>query len=89
MCKVLPIGLIAIASWLFASTPVRAQQENAGGIIAAQIRMQGFACDNPTRAEHEMHASRPNAQVWVLRCANATYRVRLTPDMAARVERLN
>jgi hypothetical protein len=89
VCKVLPVGLMAIACWLLATVTAKAQQESPGGIIAAQIRMQGFACDSPVRAEHETQASRPNAQVWVLHRANATYRVRLTPDMAARVERLN
>ena len=89
MTKVLPLGLLAIAYWLVALPVAKSQQDNPGGIIAAQIRMQGFACDSPTQAEHETQASRPHEQVWVLRCANATYRVRLIPDMAARVERLN
>ena len=89
MRKVLPLVLMAISCWLLAPPPVRAQQESPGGIIAAQIRMQGFPCDDPTGAEHDKQLSRPNEQVWVLRCANATYRVRLIPDMAARVERLN
>ena len=30
----------------------------------------------------------PNGRVWVLECDNATYRVRLIPDMAAQIERL-
>ena len=88
MSKTLPVGLMAIACWLAAPLAAKAQQENPGGIIAAQIRMQGYRCDNPTKAEHDTKQSRPNEQVWALQCANATYRVRLTPDMAARVERL-
>jgi len=57
-------------------------------IISDQIRRQGYACDEPRQAERDREASRPNLTVWILRCGNATYRVTLIPDMAARVERL-
>ena len=57
-------------------------------IISDQIRRQGFACDEPRQAERDRQASRPNETVWILRCGNASYRVTLVPDMAARVERL-
>jgi hypothetical protein len=63
-----------------------AQEETPAGIIAAQVRTQGFRCDTALGAQRVSHA--PNAAVWILRCKNATYRVRLTPDMAARVEQL-
>jgi hypothetical protein len=69
--------------------PAAAQQERPAEIVAAQIRMQGFRCDEPTRATHEVKLSKPNQQVWVLRCDNATYRVMLIPDMAAHVERID
>jgi hypothetical protein len=64
-------------------------QENPAEIIAAHIRTQGYPCDQPTGAQHELGLSRPNEQVWVLQCENASYRVRLVPDLAAQVERLN
>jgi hypothetical protein len=54
-------------------------------IIAAQIRMQGFACDKPVSAERDRAASRPNETVWLLKCEDHSYRVRLVPDMAADV----
>lgn len=60
--------------------------ENAADIIAAQIRRQGYVCENPQGAERVIEASRPDEPVWMLRCSNATYRVRLIPDMAAKVE---
>jgi hypothetical protein len=63
-----------------------AQNETPADIVAAQIRTQGFRCDKALGAERVSHA--PNAAVWILRCGNATYRVRLTPNMAARVERI-
>ena len=58
-------------------------------IIAAQIRMQGFACDKPISAERDSAASRPNETVWLLKCEDHSYRVRLVPDMAADVRPLD
>ncbi len=57
--------------------------------IAAQIRSQGYACDQPQSATRDPQASRPDEEVWLLRCEGASYRVRLIPDMAAQVERIN
>ena len=62
-----------------------ALDETPKDIIAAHIRMQGFACENPVSAEHDRGSSRPNEAVWLLRCENRNYRVRLVPDMAANV----
>jgi hypothetical protein len=64
---------------------VLAAQEDPKNVIAAHIRMQGFACDKPVSAERERGASRPNEAVWLLKCENRSYRVRLVPDMAAAV----
>jgi hypothetical protein len=58
-------------------------------IVAAQIRRQGFVCDNPMRAEPDREHSKPNEAVWVLKCQNATYRVRLIPKRAAHIERID
>jgi hypothetical protein len=66
-----------------------AVSETPANIISDQIRRQGYPCDEPRQAEHDRQASRPNEAVWVLRCANAAYRVTLIPDMAARVEPVN
>jgi hypothetical protein len=62
--------------------------EMPGEVIAVQIRKQGYPCEAPQGAVRDRDASAPNAAVWILRCKNASYRVRLTPDMAARVERI-
>ncbi len=64
------------------------QQEAPAAIVAAQIRSQGYACSAPVSATRDRQASRPNVAVWVLRCQNARYRVRLVPDMAAQVTQL-
>jgi hypothetical protein len=54
----------------------------------AQIRAQGYACDQPQSAEQDAQASKPNEDVWVLQCEGAKYRVRIVPDMGAQVETL-
>jgi hypothetical protein len=66
-----------------------AQEVDApAGIVAAQIRSQGYACTAPVSAARDRQASRPNVTVWILRCRNASYRVQLVPDMAAQVTQL-
>ena len=62
-----------------------ARSETPGDTIAAQIRRQGYLCRSPVIAVRDRQASKPNEAVWILRCKNASYRVRLTPDMAAQV----
>ena len=36
--------------------------------IAAQIRAQGYACDQPQSATRDSQASKPDEEVWLLRC---------------------
>ena len=57
-------------------------------MLAAQIRTQGFACDKPLGATRDAKRSKPDHDVWILKCSNATYRVSRAPDMAAKVEPL-
>ncbi len=57
-------------------------------IIAAQVRTQGFPCEKPIGAERDQKRSTPDQPVWVLRCENATYRVKMIPDMRAQIDRL-
>jgi hypothetical protein len=67
----------------------QAIEETPKEIIAAQIRSQGFSCDNPLSAERDSEYSKPGEDAWILKCENAAYRVRLIPDMAAKVERID
>jgi hypothetical protein len=64
-------------------------QETAKGLLAIQVRSQGQVCDNPISATRDKKQSSPDVSVWVLRCESNSYRVRLAPDMAARIQRLN
>ena len=74
----------AVASAALA-TPATAQ-ETPPEIIAAHIRQQGYACEKALSAQRDPKASKADEPMWTLRCSNATYRVRLVPDMAAKVE---
>jgi hypothetical protein len=64
-------------------------QEDPTNIIADQIRAQGYKCDSPQSAQRDPQASRPDEAVWILQCESGSYRVRLVPDMAAKVEQIN
>src|SRR5579872_1500871 len=64
-------------------------QDATKDLLAVQIRDQGYSCDKPVSAQRDLSRSRPGEAVWLLKCAIETYRLRLIPDMAARVERLN
>jgi hypothetical protein len=90
MYKVTGSLLLSIVSIAW-SAQVRAQPippETPRGMLAAQIRVQGFACDKALGAKMNKKRSRADRDVWVLRCSNATYRVTRSPDMAAKVEPL-
>lgn len=67
--------------------PLYAAHEQTKDVLAAQIRKQGFACNNPLTAERENAAV--GKIVWILKCEGATYRVQPVPNRAATVERLN
>jgi hypothetical protein len=62
--------------------------ESPKDVLAAQIRSQGVVCDNPQRAVRDAKRSKPDYEVWILTCQNATYRVGRYPDLAAKIVRL-
>jgi hypothetical protein len=80
------LGSGAAAAWPIAA---RAQQPvMPAETLAAQVRLQGHRCDEPLSATRDTALSMPNEAVWVLKCANTSYRLTLIPNMAAKVERL-
>lgn len=58
-------------------------------ILADQLRSQGYPCDRALSSEQDVRSSKPNEAVWVLKCTNGNYRMRVVPDMAAKVERID
>ena len=65
-----------------------AKAQTATSVLAAQIRSQGFACDDPQNATRDVKLSKPDYDVWVLTCKNVTYKVGRYPDLPAKVEKL-
>ena len=65
-----------------------AKAQTIASVLAAQIRSQGIACDEPQKATRDAKLSKPDYDVWVLMCKNATYRIGRYPDLAAKVEKL-
>ena len=67
----------------------RAQgQETPVDVLAAHVRTQGFPCQKPDAASQDVSASKPDEAVWLLRCDGLSYRIRLVPNQAAKVERV-
>jgi hypothetical protein len=81
------LTIMAAAALLGAGAGARAQDAPTD-LIADQIRGQGYACQTPESATRDAAASKPDEAVWILKCDGATYRVRLVPDMAAKVEKV-
>jgi len=65
-----------------------AKAQTVASMIAVEIRSQGFACDEPQKATRDAKLSKPDYDVWVLTCKNATYRIGRYPDLPAKVEKL-
>ena len=82
------ISLLLAAAAALAGASASAQ-EDPTNIVADQIRAQGYKCDSPQSAKRDAQASIPGEAVWILQCESGSYRVRLTPNMAATVERLD
>ena len=61
-------------------------QDTPTGIIAAQLRDQGYLCSAPHTPVRDPVLSTPDEAVWTIACGNARYRLWLRPHFAARVE---
>jgi hypothetical protein len=82
--RFLPASILATFA-VVASTVAAPAQEPLNE-LAAQVRLQGFACDKAQGAIRDKKRSRPDYAVWVLKCSNAVYRVGRAPDLAAKIE---
>jgi hypothetical protein len=63
-------------------------EETPADSLAAQLRRQGHRCEEPVNVQRDAERSRPDELVWIIKCTNATYRMRLVPNMAAKVEQI-
>jgi hypothetical protein len=67
--------------------PQALAQEGPVDVLAAQVRQHGHECVEPQGATRD---GMPTADktTWILRCKNASYRVQLSPNRNAVVERI-
>ena len=80
-----PLILAALLGAAAHGTAAQAQ-DTPVGIIAAQLRDQGYTCSAPQTPVRDPILSTPDEQVWTIGCGNARYRIWLRPHFAARVE---
>ncbi len=88
MAEITSATMTSLCAISFPTHVAVAEEKAPGGIVATQVRKQGFTCKEPVRAKRDTEHSKPNATVWLLECKSASYRVRLVPKMAAKVERI-
>ncbi len=87
--KVVATRFLAAMLGVAAATAALAQDQDAViGIVADQVRSQGFACDSPSSAERIEAESKPDEPVYLLKCKDAEYRVHIIPDQAAEVSKI-
>ena len=75
-----------LATFTILASTVATRAQEPLNELAAQVRIQGFACDKAQGAIRDKKRSRPDYAVWTLKCSNAVYRVGRAPDMAAKIE---
>jgi hypothetical protein len=85
-----PASILAAFAVLVSSAAQaqKAQVEKPTAELAAEVRTQGFVCDKTLGAVRDRKRSKPDYEVWVLKCSNAVYRVSRAPDMLAKIEPL-
>ncbi|MBR1125112.1 hypothetical protein JQ628_26570 [Bradyrhizobium lablabi] len=86
LTRVIPVAALVSASMLFAHV---ASTETAAEVIAVQVRAQGHACGKALQATREPKLSKPDYDVWLLKCDNATYRFGRYPNLPANIEKLS
>lgn len=82
-------ALAIVAAFSVAADAPPANAQSPQDDLAAQVRIQGFACDKAQGAIRDKKRSKPDYAVWVLKCSNAVYRVSRAPDMLAKIQVLH
>ena len=62
--------------------------DDALNVLGDQLRLQGLPCKHAQSATPDPDSSRPDERVWIIKCDDVSYRMRLIPNMAAQVEKL-
>ena len=71
--------LRAVAVFVLIAMPCSSNAQTAADDVAAQVRAQGYRCDQPVTAKRDVKLSKPDSAVWILKCNKVTFRVRLDP----------
>jgi hypothetical protein len=64
------------------------EEDPSTSIVAAAVRRHGFSCDEAIEAVRDVHHSEPHESVWLLACANQTYKVKFVLDRRVDIELL-
>ncbi len=73
----------------FRTFPERPAGDDTGGFCwRRRCVFEGFICATPVKATRDESAPAPDSAVWIVRCGNASYRMRLDPGQAAKIEPL-
>lgn len=79
-------SFLTLAALVAAIVPAAADDDAATAtIVADQVRSQGFACSEPVSASKDEASSKPDVPVYMLTCANGSYRVEIIPDQGAKI----
>ncbi len=88
--SVLVLSVIVAALASASGPPIGgAHAETTAEVLAVQVRSQGLACNKALQATRDTKLSKPDYDVWVLKCDNATYRLGRYPDLPAKIEKLS
>ena len=63
----------------------RAAQEDPLHIVAAAVRENGHACEEPKSVAPDSQDTSPDERAWIIDCGNKTYRVKFVGDAAVEV----
>jgi hypothetical protein len=78
------LALLPIAAVAWADAGLG--QEDPKDIIAAAVRQRGHDCTEPESVRPDPDNASPDKKAWIIRCENATFRVRYMGDRGAEVE---
>jgi len=80
----LALALLIIGAMVWADLGL--SQEDPTDIVAAAVRQRGYQCDQPGSAQPDPDNTLPDEKAWIIRCENATFRVKFMGDTGPRVE---
>ena len=89
MNRYVRVAALSIAAISTALPSSHSAEPTPADVVADQVRSQGYACDRVLSADRGKRGSEPDEPIWILKCSNGSYRVRLVGDMAARIEKID